>query len=173
MSNSTTSNSTTSNSIPTPTLQTLIKRKIHLKNLSLSDLLSAIGYTNISKGTRRLNIFLNTLEAPSEEFINNLLTILEIDALSFYKSLTASLQKFNNQAKTDFKPYIQIILDIEIRPRFAALMVKNKCSTPVPSKLQKQALEDARSLGVSPHHSYPRQSWTPLPVPWQQVRPGI
>ena len=132
-----------------PTLQSLIKQKIHQKKLSFPDLVSAIGYTNITKGNRRLDDFLNTLEAPSEEFINNLLSVLDIDALSFNKSINTSLDQFNSQAKKKFTPHIQIILGIEVRPLFAFQMVKNKCSIPVPTKLQNQPLSDELEAIIS------------------------
>jgi hypothetical protein len=115
-------------STATSTIPKLITQRIKEKGLSRSQLVSAIGYTNISKGTRRLNHFLNTLEAPSEQFITKLLSTLEIDALSFNKAINASLDKFNAESLRTFKPYIEIILGIMIRPAFAYQAVKNQCS---------------------------------------------
>ncbi len=91
-------------STATSTIPKLITQRIKEKGLSRSQLVSAIGYTNISKGTRRLNHFLNTLEAPYEQFITKLLSILEIDALSFNKAVNASLDQFSVDAKRIFKP---------------------------------------------------------------------
>ncbi len=126
----------------TPTLQSLINQKIKRKDLSRPELVSAIGYTNISKGNRRLNHFLNTLETPSSDFINNLLSVLDIDCITFNKSINVSLDQFSNQPKKKFKPYIQIILSIEIRPLFASQMVANKCSVPVVIDRLKRATHD-------------------------------
>lgn len=124
-----------------PTLQNLIKEKIKEKDLSRSDLVRAIGYSNISKGCRRLDSLLNTLEIPSSNFINNLLEVLYITHTDFYNSLYASLDEFNFDAARNFKPHIEIILDIQIRPFFAYLAVKNMCSIPVHSEHQNQSLQ--------------------------------
>jgi len=54
------------------TLESLIKQKIKEKGLTRFDLVLTLGYTkNITKGCRRLNTFIKTLEAPSEDFIIN------------------------------------------------------------------------------------------------------
>jgi hypothetical protein len=126
----------------TPTLQSLINQKIKRKDLSRPELVSAIGYTNTIKGIRRLNIFLTTLEAPSEQFTIKLLSVLEIDALSFNKAINASLDQFSSDAKKNFKPYIEILLGIQVRPSFAYQMVRNQCSISVPVKVQSQPLSD-------------------------------
>ncbi len=94
--------------IPIPTLQKLILKKIEERGLSRFQLVSDIGYTNISKGCQRLDTFLNTLEAPLEEFITKLISILEIDAVTFYRALTASLDQFSNDAKKNFKSYVEM-----------------------------------------------------------------
>jgi hypothetical protein len=119
------------NTLVTQTLKSLIKQKIIEKGLSRSELVSVIGYTNISKGCKRLDTFLKTLEAPSGDFIVNITSVLGIDAVAFYRALTASLDQFSADAKKNFDPYIEILLNIQIRPHFAYQAVKNMCSIPV------------------------------------------
>ncbi len=124
------------------TLQALIKQKIIDKGLSRSQLVSAIGYSNISNGCRKLTTFTSTLNAPSDEFIANLTSVLEIDPLTFYRAFQASLDQFSTEAKRKFKPSVEIILGIQIRPLFAYCAVKNMCVIPVPEKLQSLPLSD-------------------------------
>jgi hypothetical protein len=112
-------------STATSTIPKLITQRIKEKGLSRSQLVSVIGYSNISKGTRRLNHFLNTLEAPSEQFTTKLLSVLDIDALSFNKAINASLDQFSADSLRTFKPYIEILLGIQVRPAFAYQMVRN------------------------------------------------
>ena len=126
----------------TPTLQTLITQKIKEKGFSRSQLVSAIGYTNISKGCKRLDTLLKTLEAPSDDFIITIASTLEIDPVAFCRALAASLDQFSADSKRTFKPYIEILLGIQIRPIFAAQMVRNQCSMLVPVELQNQPLSD-------------------------------
>ena len=118
------------NSPVTPTLQSLIKQKIKEKGLSRSQLVSAIGYSNVSKGCQRLDTFLKTLEAPSEEFIVNIASVLEIDPVTFYRSVVASLDQFSTDSKRT-KPYVEILLGIQVRPLFAYQAVKSMCFIPV------------------------------------------
>jgi hypothetical protein len=96
----------------TPTLQSLIKQKIIEKGLLRPDLVHAIGYSNISKGCQRLDTFLKTLESPSEYFIVSITSTLGIDAVTFYRALTASMDQFSADAKRTFKPHIEILLGI-------------------------------------------------------------
>ena len=131
-----------SNTTASPTLKSLIEQKIHQKQITPSDLVSAIGYTNTTKGIRRLSRFSNTLEAPSDSFVLKLLSVLEIDVISFNKAINASLEQFNADSQRSFKPYIEILLSVQIRPVFAAQIVGNKCSTPVPIEIQNQPLQD-------------------------------
>lgn len=117
------------------TLESLINQRIKEKGLSRSQLVSAIGYTNISKGCKRLDTFITTLEAPSDDFIINIASVLEIDPLEFYRAIKATLDQFSADAQRTFKPYIQIRLGINITPVFAAQMVFSRCSIPVPSTI--------------------------------------
>ena len=116
-----------------PTLESLIEQKIKEKGLSRSQLVSEIGYSNISKGCKRLDTFITTVEAPSDDFIINIAAVLEIDSLELYRALRATLDQFSADAKRTFKPYIQIRLGINITPVFAAQMVFSRCLVPVPS----------------------------------------
>lgn len=123
-----------------PTLESLIKQRIKEKGLSRFDLVSSLGYANISRGCRRLDTFIRTLEAPSEDFIINIASVLEIDPVTLYRAIKATLDQFSADAKRTFKPYIQIRLGIDITSGFAALAVYSKCSIPIPSHILEMPL---------------------------------
>ena len=125
-----------------PTLPSLIKQQMKNKGLSRPDLVSALGYTNISKGCRKLDQYLTTLEAPSNEFISTLLTALDIDGWSFYQSLSASLDKISDNTEKTFKPYIRVLLGIQIRPAIAWQIVHNRCHLLVPKNLPNKPYRD-------------------------------
>jgi hypothetical protein len=67
--------------------------------------------------------------------------VLRIDAVAFYRALTASLDQFSADAKNNFKPYIEILLGIQIRPSFAYQAVKNMCSMSITLKAPKSAFK--------------------------------
>ena len=119
-----------------PTVQQLVKQKTHQKGLSFPLLVSELGYTNISKGCRRLNEYLTSLYPPSEEFVVNLLSVLDINGLEFSKAVTCTLDKISAGAEKLFRPYIRILLGIQIRPAIAWQIVHNRCCLSVPQDLQ-------------------------------------
>ena len=116
----------------TPPIKLLINKSLKEKRLSRSDLVKAIGYTNVSKGCKRLDTYLETLEYPSQDFINRLLSVLRIDPVTLYRSLEVTLQNLTNEAARNFKPYIQILLSIQPTPHFAAGLVYRMCRICVP-----------------------------------------
>lgn len=126
----------------TSPIKSLITQKMKGKGLSRSDLVNAIGYTNISKGCQRLDAYLETLEYPSEEFINKLLSTLEIDPFTFFRSLEVTIDKFRDEAARSFSPYIQIFLSIKPTPHFAAGLVYRKCRIHIPSSLLELPLNE-------------------------------
>ena len=94
------------------TLQKLLTTKIKERGLSRSELVRLLGYTNVSKGLRRLDGYLTALHAPSDEFVVRLLSTLEINGLEFHKALTASINKINfdayRRAKEHLRPHIKL-----------------------------------------------------------------
>lgn len=141
-------------STATSTLQTLITKRIREHGLSRPELVAAIGYSNISKGCKRLDTFAKTLEAPSDEFIINILCVLEIDPVTFCRALAASQDQFSGENERTFKPYVEILLGIQIRPFFAFQMIRRKCSMLVPIELQSQPLihEIRRVVAMCENH---------------------
>ena len=136
---------THSTTIAIPTIQQLINRKIREHCFSRNQLITALGYQNISKGLRRYDNFLLTLNAP-EEFIQNLIEVLGIDALSFHKSMTISLdimaKRKESEKKERFRPNIEILLDFTPRPLFVYQYVKQSTRAKVPAELQQLPIKE-------------------------------
>ena len=110
---------------PAPTLHELITSRIKQHNLSRSEFIKAVGYTkNISKGLRRFDSFLHTLEYPNDDFLRSILRVLEIDGLSFYQSFMVSKnvkeRETDDIAKNAFKPHIEVLVNDSPSPWFAA-----------------------------------------------------
>lgn len=130
--------------IPTPPsipLQDLILQKQKEKGISKSQLVSLIGYPrNITKGIRRLNEYLHTLNAPSDDFVVNLLNTLGINGLDFSRALAASLDLMSKEAidesKRRFKPHIIILRDRKITPRFIDEMITRQNTILIPDEIQ-------------------------------------
>ena len=74
-------------SVTSPTLQQIVNDRMRSKGLSRHQLIQQIGYTNVSKGLRRLDAYLETLTAPSDEFVSKLLDILGIDGPDLSKGI--------------------------------------------------------------------------------------
>jgi len=123
------------NSPPALTLQQLISKKMKEKEISRSQLVHSIGYTNTTKGIRRFNDYLNTLYAPSDEFKSKLLSALGIDGLSYCKALAASMDEMNAKAKNEFKPFVRLLINFSPSPCFAAQYVYGKCHLPIPEQI--------------------------------------
>jgi hypothetical protein len=126
---------------PSPTLKDLIFYKLKEKGISRSQLVQSIGYTrNITKGIRRLNDYLNTLEAPSDEFVISLLNTLSIDGLSFHRALSASIdlmsKEADDHAKRRFKPHVIVLRDKTITPRFIDEIITHQNTVIIPDEIQ-------------------------------------
>ena len=123
------------------TLQKLVIARMKEKGLSRSRLIQSIGLKNVSKGLRRLDHYLQTLESPSDElFIVKLLSVLDINGPDFCKSIVATQNKMSGDAMRIFKPYLHILLGINIRPAIAFCAVHNKCMVPVQGMLSDDEL---------------------------------
>ncbi len=120
------------------TIHELVNKRIKEKGFSLSQFVSAIGYSNISKGCRRLDIFLKNLYAPSEDFIIKIISILEIDSLTFYRAVKKTFDQFNAVEKSKFTPFVTLITSINIRPH----MYMNFLTFNIPLEFQNNSLAD-------------------------------
>ncbi len=124
------------------TLQEVVLQKIQEKDLSRPQLIQAIGYKNISKGLRKLDIYLSSLKAPDDAFVKNLLRVLEIDGLTFYRSIQATLASMDRAAEKEFKPYLVLEINFQPRPWFAAQAMYHQRTVKVPFDLQQLSFEE-------------------------------
>jgi len=143
-----------SNFTTPPTLQELISERTKEKGLTPSKLAQAIGYKNVAKGVRRLDIYLNTFKAPSDDFVRRLLMVLDIDGLSFHNALARSVNKMHckadREAKEHFRPYLELSIKMEISPSFAAYMLHQKyCVYRLPSEMQNLPFHEELNLVLS------------------------
>lgn len=123
--------------LPIPTIQQQITRRMKECGLSRFELIKAIGYTNIAKGLRRLDTYLATLQAPSDDFISRVLVVLDIDSMAFYRSLEVSMAMTRRRQGDGFSPYIELQAPLTIAPlvtRFA--MYQNFYVQSVPQDIQ-------------------------------------
>ena len=92
------------NSLHTTSLQQIILKKAQDKDWSRKKLVEELGYSNVSKGLRRLDVFLETLTAPSDNFVRRLTEVLEIDVITFVGSYNVSRKLWQLKQRRDSGP---------------------------------------------------------------------
>ena len=95
-------------------LQTLISETAKSRNLSRTEIVQLVGYKNTSKGLRRLDHFLATLEG--QELFKQLPTILGIRDRDYAHAVKAAYDEQEEKAAAAFRPYILISLDAKPQP---------------------------------------------------------
>lgn len=130
------------NTTSVPTLQQLISQKLKEKEVSRSQLVQALGYANIPKGIRRLDDYLANLKAPNDTFISDLLKVLEIDGLSFHRSLISTQKTLTAKRRAAFQPHVIIQIDFQPRPWFVAQFNGNQRTISLNTTTQKRSLKE-------------------------------
>lgn len=120
---------------PSPTLKQLIENRIKLKGLKRSDLIRLMGYSNISKGLRRLDRFFHALEAPDAGFVSKLQIVLDINTISLEKTISETRDAIEDNAKKSFVPHLVICVDFHPQPWFAAQVIQAECTIEVPPNI--------------------------------------
>ena len=77
-------------------LQSLISNYLKKHDISRSEFAKQLGYTNISKGLKRLDNFLITLQSPNPELPALILKHSDISADEFELAYLAVLEKIND-----------------------------------------------------------------------------
>jgi hypothetical protein len=124
------------------TLQKLLPVKIKELGLSRSALVRRMGYSNVSKGLRRLDHYVQTLEPPSEEFADRLCAALLLTPREFDSVLECTYKQLCAEAEKAFRPYLEVLLSIQIRPAFAWQLIHNLCCQAVPAELQEKSYQE-------------------------------
>lgn len=136
-------------SVTSPTLQQVVNDRMRSKGLSRHQLIQQIGYTNVSKGIRRLDAYLKTLTAPSDEFVSKLLDILGIDGPTYLRAYLSSCDAQAYQARESFIPSIVLSLDFLPQPWFAAQIINAKCTVQVPVDIKRLPFQQELASAIA------------------------
>ncbi|NOQ50486.1 MAG: hypothetical protein GQ557_02315 [Mycoplasmataceae bacterium] len=90
-------------------LQSLISNYLKKHDISRSEFAKQLGYTNISKGLKRLDNFLITLQSPNPELPALILKHSDISESEFELAYSAVLETINDKLRKDFVPMIRVI----------------------------------------------------------------
>mgnify|MGYP000476908200 CR=1 FL=1 len=90
-------------------LQRLISNYLKTQNISRSKFVKKLGYTNVSKGLKRLDEFLITLKSPNPEFPVLILKNSNIPETDFQDAIQAVQLKLDDKLRKDFVPMIRVI----------------------------------------------------------------
>jgi len=90
-------------------LQALINRYLSDNGISRSEFSKKLGYTNVSKGLKRLDNFLITLQSPNPELPVLILKHSDISEKDLQDAIQAVLEKINDKLRKEFVPMVRII----------------------------------------------------------------
>ncbi len=90
-------------------LQKLINRYLSDNNISRANFAKQLGYTNVSKGLKRLDEFLITLQSPNPGFPALILKHSDISESDFQDAIQAVLEKINDKLRKEFVPMVRVI----------------------------------------------------------------
>lgn len=112
-------------------LQKLINRYLSDNNITRTNLAKQLGYTNVSKGLKRLDEFLITLQSPNPELPALILKQSDISADEFEIAYTAVLDAIDDQKGLEFIPMIRVTPKRRPSPIFAMIVY----NIPVPENI--------------------------------------
>jgi len=90
-------------------LQSLISNYLKKYDISRSEFAKQLGYSNTSKGLKRLDEFLITLQSPNPELPALILNNSEISENEFDLAYSAVREKTNDKLRKEFSPRLQVI----------------------------------------------------------------
>jgi len=90
-------------------LQKLINRYLSDNNISRANFAKQLGYTNVSKGLKRLDEFLIALQSPNPELPALILKHSDISETDFQDAIQAVQLKLDDKLRKDFVPMIRVI----------------------------------------------------------------
>ena len=127
-------------------LQTLIADEMDAQHVKRSELVKRMGYSNISKGLRKLDAMLETLE--NREWLLLLLQkALKIPDEKLQTAVSALEDEIFEKNSAEFKPYIEVLL--AVRPSLLCVMggiMHIKVPENTPSLSDNQQISIVRSL---------------------------
>jgi len=119
-------------------LQSLISNYLKSQNISRANFAKQLGYTNISKGLKRLDEYLITLKSPNPEIRNLILNNSNISEGDFDLAYSAVAEKINVELSKDFVPSIFVI------PIYypSLLMTMKLLNLKIPNNISELSYED-------------------------------
>jgi len=90
-------------------LQSLISNYLKTQHISRANFAKQLGYTNVSKGLKRLDNFCLSLKSPNPQFAELILKNTNISKTEFELAIKAILEKLNNERSQEFSPSIFVI----------------------------------------------------------------
>jgi len=88
-------------------LSKLINRSIKKLNITKPELIKEIGFKNINKGMRRLNLLIETLD-DKHELLAKIAKVLKVSEMDIQKAQAHSLQALVNDKNSKSKPRINL-----------------------------------------------------------------
>ena len=127
-------------SINHQTMRELVDARMREKGIKRSQLIQTMGYSNIAKGLKRLDLYLSTLHAPSEQFVDSMLSALDISGVQFMNASNATTRQMRaaaeKQRQSHFTPHIQLLPTFMSGPWFVRSFIVQQCRCTVPAHLQ-------------------------------------
>ena len=87
--------------------------------VSRSQLISMMGWKNINKGLRKLDAYVDQLQALDSEFEERMASVLGLPVNALKDAFTASNDDLSSQLKADFRPCVFIRIKEQIFPLVA------------------------------------------------------
>ena len=126
-------------------LQRVVQDEMNALGLKRSELIQRMGYKNISKGLRRLDALLDTLEG-SERFLPLLQFALSIPDEKLQAAVSELQEQLMAAERAVFKPIIQVIPTRRPSPVFVAALVPKLLNIAVPEDLSSLSVEEEMSI---------------------------
>jgi len=118
-------------------LDVVIRGELLNLGITKKQLVGKLGYSNVNKGIRKLNHFIETGEYKNKEFVENLMEILRVSPTVLKNATDSVKQKLLEERERleeeNFKPHIEVKFDSVPRP----ILILGLCS-----KLWKIKIQD-------------------------------
>lgn len=141
-------------------LQRLVHEAIRSQGMTRAELARRMGYTNISKGLRRLDALLYDLEG-SDRLLPLLQKALSLPDAQLKVAVSQLQEKRIAEERARFKPIIQVIPATTPSPIFVAALVPRLLNIPVPGDLPSLPADEEFSIvcGLYRKHRGAHKGW--------------
>lgn len=134
-------------------LQTLISETAKSRNLSRTDIVRLMGYKNTTKGLRKLDHFLATLEGHSI-FTERLPDILGIRIDAYDRAIKEVWEEQETKKAAAFRPYIWIFLNPLPSPLFVLSFMIERVRLDVPAGITEHSFDEEMAIVTGLYKSH-------------------